>query len=196
MKNSGRPLSDYNARAQAQIVAALHPNAGINLLLADAERIRQDLGRHSPTEICAALESHYPERLGDIAKAPKKKWTVARTRNGGTWTEAAFWGRLRTELRRVHRFWKPKAAALKAARVAYKTGHAYLCADCQRLFRKEGVEVDHVEPCGSLRCLEDLPGFVARLFIEDPAGYRVRCKNVCHRAKTTAENEARRAAKK
>lgn len=48
--------------------------------------------------------------------------------------------------------------------------------------RKE-VEVDHIVPCGTLKCVEDLPGFVTRLFCEAD-GFQVLCKANCHSKKT------------
>lgn len=117
-----------------------------------------------------------------------------RTRNAGHWTEAQFFGALREALRRIARFWRPKVIALERARVDYPRGKlrfAYRCAECGRLFRREGVEADHVVPAGSLRSLADLPGFVERLLPESPDAYRVLCKRICHAAKTRAENAAR-----
>lgn len=115
---------------------------------------------------------------------------VARTRNAGTWTEARYWQTLRSGLRRMFRFWKPAIAALQAARVPC-TGKnrqkwAYICADCKRLFPRKEVQIDHVEPVGSLLCLEDVAGFIKRLTPEDPAAFAVRCR-CCHQQKTNQE---------
>lgn len=118
---------------------------------------------------------------------------VTRTRNAGTWTESAYWGALRSALRRTFRFWKPAQSALRAARVPYVHGRqkwAFRCADCGQLFKRAGVEIDHVIPVGSLRCLQDIAGFVARLTPEDPNAYRVRCI-ACHAAKTANDRAAR-----
>ena len=42
---------------------------------------------------------------------------VERTRNANTWTEAKYWGHIRSHLRRAFRFWKPATdAKLKARR--------------------------------------------------------------------------------
>jgi hypothetical protein len=102
-----------------------------------------------------------------------------RTRNGGAWTEAHYWGRLRSALRQTFRWWGPAKQALQAA----KHGRAYRCARCLRLHPRKEIEIDHRVPCGSLRCLEDLPGFVARLTPEDPAAFQILCKP-CHAGKT------------
>lgn len=119
---------------------------------------------------------------------------VPKTRNFGNWTEARYWTFIRTTLRRAFRYWKPAQAALIAVRIPYNVGRikwAYLCADCGKAFRREGVEIDHVEPCGQLRSLEDVAGFILRMTPEDPAAYRIRCLK-CHQIKTEAEKEARR----
>lgn len=107
-----------------------------------------------------------------------------RTRNHGTWTEAAYWGRLRSALRSTFRYWKPGAAALKAA----KYGSHYLCARCRKLYPRKAVQIDHITPCGSLRCLDDLAGFLERLTPEDPAAFQVLCVS-CHKGKTCEDGK-------
>lgn len=109
---------------------------------------------------------------------------VARTRAGGTWSESQYWNFLRSHLRRAFVRWPPRSQALEAARVPYvgdntRRKWSYRCALCGGLFKGTDVEVDHIEPCGSLRKLSDLPGFVGRLFCE-AVGLRVVCKP-CHR---------------
>lgn len=121
-----------------------------------------------------------------------KRQLIPRTRNAGTWTEAQFMGRLRSMLRKLSMWWVPKKQAHDAARV--RRGR-YRCARCGGVFGPKGIQVDHVEPCGSLRCLEDLPAFVARLLPEDPGAFEVLCKP-CHKAKTDTENAARREARR
>lgn len=136
-----------------------------------------------------------PGPLSLPSPKPRKGARVARTRNSGTWTEAQFWGAVRGVLRRIHRSWKPAQAALRAARVRYPGKHnakwAYLCADCKRLFRRRGVQIDHQEPCGELTDLAHLAEWVGRLLPEDPKAYRVRCLK-CHQKKTDGERQARK----
>lgn len=118
---------------------------------------------------------------------------VPKTRNAGTITEAAYWGMLRSGLRRLFRFWKPAVLALHAARIPCSGARgqkwAYVCADCRRAFPRKLVQIDHVEPCGALTELSHLPDFVRRLTPEDPKAYAVRCL-ACHQAKTNAERAA------
>lgn len=42
----------------------------------------------------------------------------------------------------------------------------YQCALCGKWFSRKEIEVDHIEPCGSLKSLDDLPQFVGRLLCE------------------------------
>lgn len=117
-----------------------------------------------------------------------KTMRVPRTRAGGEWTEAAFWGWLRSGLRQMSRRWPPLVRqAINAVRRPNQSGNKRLkwefqCADCKGWFPRKEVEVDHVEPCGSLRSLQDIAGFVERLFCE-PDGLRVLCEG-CHAIRT------------
>lgn len=126
-------------------------------------------------------------------KAPAKKKTTARksrvekTRNANTMTEAGFFGFIRSALRQKSRFWKPITKAKEAARRAYKGPNKiqkweYQCNTCKDWFKDKEVAVDHLIECGELKCLEDLPGFVERLFAEEGA-YQVLC-HTCHNTKT------------
>ena len=116
-------------------------------------------------------------------RAPKTS-LVPRTRAGGEWTEAAFWGWLRSGLRQMSRRWPPLVRqAINAVRRPSQSGNKrlkweYQCEECHGWFPRKSVEVDHKEPCGSLRSLQDIAGFVERLFCE-PDGLRVLCEG-CH----------------
>ena len=112
---------------------------------------------------------------------------VQRTRNGGQWTEARYFGFIRSALRSAFQKWGPKHEAKKLA----KKGHnQYECCACNRIFGNKDVEVDHIVPCGSLKSFEDLPDFVERMFCE-AVGFQVLCKE-CHQYKTNNEAETRR----
>jgi 5-methylcytosine-specific restriction endonuclease McrA len=104
-------------------------------------------------------------------------------------TEAAYWGMVRSVLRRGFRYWKPLQQARMNARRPYRGENKrqkwqYECNHCGGMFKGTEVQVDHIEPVGSLRCLEDLPSFVEKLTAED--GYQVLCKE-CHNVKTQQE---------
>lgn len=118
--------------------------------------------------------------------AAKKKTTrqrVPRTRAGETWTEAKFWGWIRSALRRASTRWPPIYQAKNAARRKF-TGKKksqkweYQCSHCKRWRKGTEVQVDHIEPCGSLKSWEDIGPFCRRLFVEAD-GLRVLCKP-CH----------------
>jgi 5-methylcytosine-specific restriction endonuclease McrA len=122
-----------------------------------------------------------------------KKSRVPKTRNGGKLTEAAFWGALRSGLRRQFRFWKPATDALNASRIplAGPRGRkwAYICAKCGKPYKRDDVQIDHVVPVGQLLSYSDLPGFVQRMTPEDPSAYQILC-STCHQEKTNSERSA------
>lgn len=115
------------------------------------------------------------------------KRRVERTRNLGTQTEAAYWGGIRSALRSHFRFWKPMR---EAKRRAWVGRGLYKCAACGGTFPSKDVQIDHIIPCGSLKCLDDLAGFVERMTPEDPAAFAILCKS-CHQKKTNEERKKR-----
>lgn len=121
-----------------------------------------------------------------------------KVRNGGTWTEAQYWAAIRSGLRRLFRFnWEPAKQALLASRRPYTGPNKqqrweHQCANCKEWFIRRDVELDHIEPCGSLRGLADIGDFLKRLHPESITAYQVLCKHKCHREKTAQEREARK----
>ena len=114
-----------------------------------------------------------------------------KNRNGNTMTEAAFYGKLRSVLRRGFMWWIPMQQALTAARRPSQSAnkrlkYEYQCAHCKKWFARKDIQIDHIIPCGSLLSLEDLPRFVANLTQEDSASYQVLCKKH-HKDKTLSE---------
>jgi hypothetical protein len=135
----------------------------------------------------ATLKKRPPKRrksrIGKTNRVPK-------TRAGGKWTEAAFFGFLRSGLRNMSRRWGPLVQdALVAARRPSKSKKnprlkwQFQCAQCKGWFSRKNVEVNHIEPCGSMNSFEDLAGYVERLFCEVD-GLEVLCKKRCHAAHT------------
>lgn len=115
-----------------------------------------------------------------------------KTRNLNTWTESQYFSKIRSALRQAFRFWKPITETLKRSSRPYKGPNKrqkveYLCSQCNQWYIKKNIEVDHIEPCGSLRSYEDIVPFLKRLTIEDLNGFRVVCKP-CHR-KITNESK-------
>ena len=116
---------------------------------------------------------------------------MEKTRNANTMSEAAFWGMIRSTLRRRTMYWKPISIAKSKARRPYKGNNTkqkweYQCAKCKKWWKDKEVEVNHVKEAGSLKCAQDLPNFVENLFAE--SGYEVLCKT-CHKQHT---NDTRR----
>jgi len=109
---------------------------------------------------------------------------VERTRAGGEWTEAAFWGFIRSGLRQLSRRWPPLVRhALERVKRKSQSDNKrlkweFLCERCDQWFARKEVEVDHIEPCGSLKSFADLSVFADRLFCESD-GLRVLCSE-CH----------------
>jgi hypothetical protein len=115
---------------------------------------------------------------------------VEKTRNGGQWTEARYFGFIRSSLRAAFMRWGPKSAAKTLAREYTDDGVRYRCAECDDLYTNADTQVDHIKPCGSLRSYADLPGFVQRMFCEVD-GFQVLCKD-CHQIKTNQEKASRK----
>lgn len=109
---------------------------------------------------------------------------VPRTRAGGEWTEAGFWGFLRSGFRNMSRRWPPIVRhALRSIRRPYhgpnkRQKWEYPCRMCKRWWKATEVKVDHIEPAGSLRKWSDVEGFLQRLFCEAD-NLRVVCQK-CH----------------
>lgn len=123
------------------------------------------------------------KRKKKVVVKKSKKQLVARTRNGGKFTEAAFWQFIRAALRNKTRFWHPRLKCLQDARRPSQSSNKRLkwefqCFKCLKWFPQKEVEVHHTIEAGSLKSFEDLPGFVERLFAEE--GWVCVCKG-CHK---------------
>jgi 5-methylcytosine-specific restriction endonuclease McrA len=123
-------------------------------------------------------------------KKKTAKPRVAKTRNAGTMSESAFWSFIRSALRQKSRWWKPITQCKLNAKRPYKgplkrQKFEYQCNSCKKWFAEKNINVDHIQPAGSLNCAADLPGFVERLFCEID-NLQVLCTN-CHDVKTKNE---------
>jgi len=117
-----------------------------------------------------------------------------KTRNNGTMTESAFWSFIRSGLRQKSRWWKPITQCKLDAKRTYKGPNKrqkfeYQCNSCKKWFAEKNINVDHIEPAGSLNCANDLPGFVERLFCEVD-NLQVLCSG-CHNIKTQNEKNGK-----
>jgi 5-methylcytosine-specific restriction endonuclease McrA len=122
--------------------------------------------------------------------AKKRVATVEKTRNAGTMSESAFWGFIRSGLRQKSRWWKPITQCKLEAKRIYKGPNKrqkfeYQCNECKDWFIEKKINVDHIVGAGSLKCANDLPGFVERLFCEID-NLQVLCET-CHNIKTQNE---------
>ena len=111
-------------------------------------------------------------------------------RAGGTMTESQFWSMIRSTLREKSRWWKPVSICRDKARRPYKgpkkaQKYEYQCNQCKRWFSGKEINIDHIEPVGTLKNEEDLVGFVKRLFVEADK-LQVLCTK-CHDVKTSNE---------
>lgn len=111
---------------------------------------------------------------------------VKKTRCGETWTESRYWSFIRSALRRAWTRYPVRYQVLQDARRPYsgsdkRTKWEYQCNICKKWFKTKDVEVDHIEPAGTLLKYSDLGGFCKRLFCEQD-NLQVLCKP-CHRSK-------------
>jgi len=122
---------------------------------------------------------------------------VPRTRNANTLTEAAYFGFIRSALRKAFQYnWKPVQQALDHASRPSQSANKrikkeYQCNLCKAWFQRAEVEIDHIKECGSLRCYEDIPIFIQNLLPEDHKAYQIACKP-CHKKKTKAYMDAKK----
>jgi len=98
-------------------------------------------------------------------------------------TEAKFWAWVRGGLRRGAWNKHPsKLNKIKNNRYKAPLGRngkevwACVCAVCDVEYRQSECQVDHIEPAGSLKCREDLKGFIERLLFVTEDDLRVVCK--------------------
>ena len=136
-----------------------------------------------------------------MARTKPKKHRVPRTRAGGTLTESAFFGFIRSGLRQKSTRWKPSRDCMTTAsrpitkedqkKRGIKYRSEYQCAHCEEWFRppqvikgkkKTHIAADHIVPVGSLKTFDDLAGFAERLFVEEE-GFQALCTE-CHAVKT------------
>lgn len=123
--------------------------------------------------------------------AAKKKTTTKKPRksrvdkpfNDGTMSTSAFFGMLRSALRRKSMYWKPIFKVRKAAQIPYigpnkRRKYSYVCQSCKGVFSDKECAVHHINEVGTLTCFEDLPNFVRNLFCEEE-GLILIC-NGCH----------------
>ena len=118
---------------------------------------------------------------------------VPRTRAGKTWTEARYWAFIRSALRGAWGRYPVKHQVKLSNRKTVKGKkhhYEYNCVACNDWFPDKEVQVDHIQPAGSLTSYSDLPGFCERLFCESK-DLQIMCKP-CHQLKTNEERKVRK----
>lgn len=125
-------------------------------------------------------------------KKPVPRAGLDRPYCGGQWTNARFFGFIRSSLRNASSRWAPAQACLKASEVGKRVNRRsgriamhYKCAGCGDELPRKEVQIDHIIEAGTLRSFEDLPEFTRRLFCER-SGFQVLCSAKCHHTKTHA----------
>lgn len=112
-----------------------------------------------------------------MAKTTKKKVSkprkslVEKPYNAGTFSEAAFFGWIRSRLRKMSQAWKPIQEVKKAAKRPYigenkRRKFSYECSKCKNLFSDKEVAVHHIVPAGTLKSFDDIGTFCKNLFVE------------------------------
>lgn len=117
-------------------------------------------------------------------KSPqKRKNRVEKPFNAGTMSNAAFFGWLRSRLRKMSQMWKPIQQVKREARILYKGDNkrrkfSFVCNKCKNAVSDKECAVHHIIPAGSLKSFEDIAGFCERLFVEKE-GLELLCDK-CH----------------
>lgn len=107
-------------------------------------------------------------------------------------TDSQYWGMIRSALRSGMRFYPAKLEVLKAAKSPCincgKQKWQFKCNVCGGQFKATEVQVDHIEPAGSLLSYADLPKFVEGLYCGED-NLQVICKS-CHKVKCKEERNS------
>ena len=122
-----------------------------------------------------------------------KKPRVERTRCSGTKTEAGMVSWVLSYLRKMTLRWKPRFERLNEGRVKKPLGRndrevwCNTCEKCKKWFKTSDLAMDHIEPIGGMRTLEDAGRWLTNALVEIE-GYQRLCKP-CHLKKTLKERE-------
>ncbi len=112
-----------------------------------------------------------------MAKTVKKKISKPRKSlvdkpfNNGSMSNAAFFGWIRSRLRKMSQAWKPIQEVKKDAKRPYigenkRRKFSYECSRCKGLFSDKEVAVHHIIPAGTLKSFDDIGTFCKNLFVE------------------------------
>lgn len=108
------------------------------------------------------------------------------------------------KLRNISRMWPEKNACVQAAKVQvqigfYKNGNPeykmlFKCAQCEELYDRQNVHVDHKDPIVGIDGFNDWNEFLAKMFCEIDK-LQVLCID-CHKAKSFLEVQLRKEQRK
>lgn len=114
-------------------------------------------------------------------------------RCSGTKTEQAVVAWVLSTLRKMSLRWKPRGDKLNGGRKKRPLGKnsrevwANTCQHCKKWFKLSDLCMDHIEPIGGMRKLEDAGRWLKQALVEVD-GYQRLCKE-CHDIKTKLERE-------
>lgn len=126
------------------------------------------------------------------------KRNIERPYNSGTLSEAEFFGKIRSALRNVFRYWKVMQLVLKNAsrpsedKTNKRLKTQYQCNHCKKWFKRSDVHIDHIVPAGSLKSYDDIVPFIKNLTSDDIDNYQILCKKKCHLEKSKQEKQNRK----
>lgn len=113
---------------------------------------------------------------------------AAKTRDNGKLTEAEYFSKIRSALRKAFQFWNVGQEVLKENSRPSQSDNKrlkteYQCNRCKNWFSRKLVNIDHIIECGSLRTYDDIVPFLKRLTPETKSSYQILCCE-CHKKKT------------
>lgn len=106
-----------------------------------------------------------------------------------TLTKAQMIARVLSALREATRYWLPKTKKLEEGRRKRPSGEwENNCEKCNKWFRLNDLEADHIIPCGGMNCFSKAQQWLERAFVEIE-GYQRLCRT-CHLKKGVSERKS------
>lgn len=120
---------------------------------------------------------------------------VERTHAGGTWSKSRYYQFIRSGIRLLTMKWPVKWQVLADGQRKYTGKDKRIklentCEMCKKWFPKSSLQLDHITPCGSLKCDDDIVPFLNTALSERENWQRL-CSG-CHTKKTAKEREDRK----
>jgi 5-methylcytosine-specific restriction endonuclease McrA len=99
--------------------------------------------------------------------------------------KAASW--LKCQLRKISKYWPEKTKVFRRAKVDIGV---YKCESCNQRFKRDELQIDHIEPIVGLEGFVSWDEYIERMFCSYEK-LQALCRP-CHQIKTKKENEIRR----